>query len=234
MRVPGHTGMHAWPYGGARRPTSSGASAARECTPWPMVARFGSGNPRAMRLLPTLRRSRADDPVLAWAFRYALAAMVAGAGILLHGPSPAVGWALIVFGGSLATLMSGPPTRREGEADPGTARSASRASRRGDRRIEHAHGHRRASAASRLSRAVRARSRDSGKPLGVVAGFGVRQATSRSTGSGRAGARRQRGSTAASPKHYSWSSSPTAIRRITPHVASSWGAAGFVHRANRS
>jgi hypothetical protein len=148
-------GMHAWPYGGARRPTSSGASAARECTPWPMVARFGSGNPRAMRLLPTLRRSRADDPVLAWAFRYALATMVAGAGILLHGPSPAVGWALIVFGGSLATLMSGPPTRREEGADPGTARSASRASRRGDRRIEHAHGHRRASAASRLSRGPR-------------------------------------------------------------------------------
>jgi hypothetical protein len=70
-----------------------------------------------MRLRRTLRRSRADHPVFAWAFGYALAAVVVGAGMLLIGPSPGVGWALVVFGGWLATLTSGPATRPQGEAD---------------------------------------------------------------------------------------------------------------------
>jgi hypothetical protein len=61
-----------------------------------------------MRLRRTLRRSRGDHPVFDWAFRYALAAVGVGAGMLLIGPSPGVGWALIVFGGWLATLTSGP------------------------------------------------------------------------------------------------------------------------------
>jgi hypothetical protein len=69
-----------------------------------------------MRLRKTFRRSRGDDPVFAWAFRYALAAVVVGAGMLLIGPSPGVGWALIVFGGWLATLTSGPATRPQSEA----------------------------------------------------------------------------------------------------------------------
>jgi hypothetical protein len=157
MRGPGRPGMHASTHGGDRRPASSGDFAARKCTPWPMVPGFGSGHPRAMRLLRTLRRSRGGHPALAWAFRYALAAVVVGAGILLIGPSPGVGWALIVFGGCLAILTSEPSTRRGGEADPGTAGSASRASRRGrhDRRIRHARGQRRASAASRRSRGSR-------------------------------------------------------------------------------
>lgn len=62
-----------------------------------------------MRLRRTLPRSRRGHPALAWAFRYALAAVVVGTGMLLIGPSPGVGWALIVFGGCLAILTSGPP-----------------------------------------------------------------------------------------------------------------------------
>jgi hypothetical protein len=149
--------MQAWLYGGHRRPTPSGHFPARECTPWPIVAGFHFGNPRAMRLRRTLHRSRGDHPVLAWAVRYALAAVVVGADILLIGPSPGVGWALVVFGGSLATLASGLFTRRGAEADSGTAGSALGASRRDrpDRRIPRARGQRRASAAGRRSRGPR-------------------------------------------------------------------------------
>jgi hypothetical protein len=159
MRLPGVTGVYAWPHAGHGRPAASGDFAARECTPGPMVAGLGSGHSGAMRLRRTLRRSRGDDPVFAWAFRYALAAVVVGAGMLLIAPSPGVGWALIVFGGWLATFTSGPTTRPQGEASPSTAGSASRASRRRgpDRRIRHERGRRRAGAASRV-RAVRARS----------------------------------------------------------------------------
>jgi len=166
MRVPGRTGMQAWLYGGHRRPTPSGHFPARGCTPWPIVAGFHFGNPRAMRLRRTLHRSRGDHPVLAWAVRYALATVVVGAGILLIGPSPAVGWALVVFGGSLATLASGLFTRRGAEADSGTAGSALGASRRDrpDRRIPRAavNG---APAQPAGARAVRARPRDGDTPF---------------------------------------------------------------------
>jgi hypothetical protein len=113
--------VYAWPHAGHGRPAASGDFAARECTPGPMVAGLGSGHSGAMRLRRTLRRSRGDDPVFAWAFRYALAAVVVGAGMLLIAPSPGVGWALIVFGGWLATFTSGPTTRPQGEASPSTA-----------------------------------------------------------------------------------------------------------------
>jgi hypothetical protein len=77
-----------------------------------MVAGLGLAHAQGMRQHRTLRRSRVDNPALAWAFRYALAAAVVGAGILLIGPAPGVGWALIVFAGCLATLTSGRPNAR--------------------------------------------------------------------------------------------------------------------------
>jgi hypothetical protein len=118
MRLPGVTGVHPWPHAGHARPLASGDFAPpvnAPLGPWslaPVQATLWQ-----MRLRRTLRRSRADHPVFAWAFGYALAAVVVGAGMLLIGPSPGVGWALVVFGGWLATLTSGPATRPQGEAD---------------------------------------------------------------------------------------------------------------------
>jgi hypothetical protein len=98
-------------------------------------------------------------PALARAAGYALAAAVVGAGIVLTGPSPGVGWTLIVFGGWLAAHTAEGSNPRAGKAD--TAGSASRTSRwdRADRRIQHTRGQWRAGAAGRRPRGPRSTAR---------------------------------------------------------------------------
>jgi hypothetical protein len=113
-----------------RRPISSGASAARKCTPWRMVPGFGLAHHQAMPQQRTPRRFRGDHPVLTGAARYALPAAVVGAGILVIGPSPGVGWTLIVFGAWFAAHTSQRPPRRRSGTDPAHPASARRKSHR--------------------------------------------------------------------------------------------------------
>jgi hypothetical protein len=112
---------------------AGGEPTAHKCTSWPMVSGFGLAHPQAMRQQRTPRRSRGDHPVLPGAVRYGFPMAVVGAGMLLIGLSPGVGWALIVFGASLAARTSQRPPRRRSGTDPAHLGSARRESHRARR-----------------------------------------------------------------------------------------------------
>jgi hypothetical protein len=88
------------------QPIAIGHFPPTKCTPSPMVVGFGLAHPRAMRQQRTARRSGGHREVKFRAPRYAFAAAIAGAGIVLIGLSPGAGWALIAWAYGL------PSTRR--------------------------------------------------------------------------------------------------------------------------